>query len=78
MPLIAVELGTSSTAVTGTMSLYLLAAGAGFAVWGPAAGVTSLPNQEVVSLICNALALSLSSFADSRYSLASRPYWGAC
>eukprot|EP00775_Hariotina_reticulata_P000937 gene937-1263_t len=37
MPLIAMELGTDSTAVTGTMSLYLLAAGAGFALWGPAA-----------------------------------------
>lgn len=37
MPVIAVELGASSAAITATMSLYLLAAGAGFALWGPVA-----------------------------------------
>jgi hypothetical protein len=48
MPLIAVELSTSSTAVTGTMSLYLLAAAAGFALWGPATGVASLPDYNPI------------------------------
>jgi len=40
MPVIAVELGASSAAITATMSLYLLAAGAGFALWGPVAGLS--------------------------------------
>jgi hypothetical protein len=33
------ELTASNTAVTATLSLYLLAAAAGFALWGPVAGV---------------------------------------
>lgn len=38
MPTIAQELNASYTAVTATMSLYLLAAGVGFALWGPISG----------------------------------------
>jgi len=33
MPVIAAELGASSAAITATMSLYLLAAGADSALW---------------------------------------------
>jgi hypothetical protein len=45
---IAEELNASYTAVTATMSLYLLAAGVGFALWGPVSG-THGPYHPVTS-----------------------------
>lgn len=38
MPTIEHDLAASTAAVTATMSLYLLAAGVGFALWGPISG----------------------------------------
>jgi hypothetical protein len=38
MPTIEHDLSASTAAVTATMSLYLLAAGVGFALWGPISG----------------------------------------
>lgn len=42
MPTIEHELAASSAAVTATLSLYLLAAAVGFALWGPIAGGCAL------------------------------------
>jgi hypothetical protein len=68
MPTIAQELHASYTAVTATMSLYLLAAGVGFALWGPVSGerhtlgsqaqLNAQPppcrqRQQIISVLCS-------------------------
>lgn len=72
MPTIAAELGASSAAITATMSLYLLAAGVGFALWGPISGLCAWVDVgELKCLSVRAAHTSLSAltlFAGNRLS----------
>jgi hypothetical protein len=48
------ELAASNAAVTATLSLYLLAAAAGFALWGPLAGAQNEVMHMVSCLLVRA------------------------